>query len=539
MANVAPTYLVDTSGQQWQLAATNDGRYSTNKVSGQVAVAAILLADTQITKVYRVTIVPSPPPPGQAAGDVIATPTSSSSSQTQILVNSPDGNLWAIQYANQYIEVLPFTCVVTFLQMAIDLSNRLADPNMVFWTLAELKLYIIEALRTWNALTEIWNAVCVFTAQSPQVWYDLTSLPGSPRLRTVLDTDIYTIMQYHLLEPPSGGTWTGTSQFSITDLQGALQRRRDEMIQLTGCNLGLYTFPSTPNTRNTQLPNTVLEPIRARFVPAVGSPTTMMREDMMAFDGFEPNHLQQTQTPQAWDLITEPPLSMAVDTAPGVAGQYDAIAIQSGPIFFPPTGTLLGVPNDWSWLAKWGALADLWSRDSEATDRERADYCFKRYQDGLKIMQMSNWLVNGRIANVPVDTPSLRETDGFSPEWQNDPNAWPGLVQAGIDLVAPCPVANGTPIGVSMTLVGNAPVPVNDGDCVQVLRDTYDTILDYAQCLAALKMGGAEWKATLELEKKFFSAAKDNNKRLTNLALFSDLIHDEGKREQIAQPRYE
>lgn len=415
MANVAPTYLVDTSGQQWQLAATNDGRYSTNKVSGQVAVAAILLADTQVTKVYRVTIVPTPAPTGQQPGDVIATPTASSSSQTQIIVNSPDGNVWAIQYANGYIEVLSFTCVVTFLQMAIDLSNRLADPNMVFWVLAELKLYIIEALRTWNALTEIWNAVCVFTTQPPQVWYDLTTLPGSPRLRTVLDTDIYTIMQYHLLEPATGGTWTGTSQFSITDLQGALQRRRDELIQLTACNIGQFTFASTPNVRDTQFPNNVLEPIRARFVPAVGNPTTLTREDMLAFDSFESNHLQQSGTPGSWDVVAEPPLSMEVDVAPNVAGNYDAIAVQSGQSFDPPNPTFLGVPNDWSWLAKWGAMADLLSRDSEATDRQRADYCFKRYTQGIKIMQASNWLVNGRIANVPVDTPGLREADAFTP----------------------------------------------------------------------------------------------------------------------------
>lgn len=427
---------------------------------------------------------------------------------------------------------------ITYIAARQQLAARLADPSMVFWSDAELKIWLIEALRTWNALTEFWNADFAFTASAPTVWYDFSKLTGSPRLRTVLDTDLYTAMEFALLEPPTGGTWTGSSQFGIADLQGALQRRRDEIIQVSGCNLqNLPPLPSTPNVRRVFFPDSTLEPRRTRFVPKVGNPVTLSREDTVAFDAFESQHLQTWNLPQAWSVITEPPLAMDVDTAPNVAGTYDVISLQSGVPFSPPASTLLCIPDDWSWLAKWGALSDLLGRDSEATDRPRAEYCIKRYQQGLQIMKASNWLVSGRINGLPVDTPSVFEMDGFSPEWQNNPSAWPNLVQAGIDLMAPCPTAGSTPIGVLVTLVGNAPIPVLDNDFVQVSRDVLDVILDYAQVLASFKMGGGEFQQTKDLEDNFFQFALETNKRLLKTGLFGDLVHLEGKRQDINQPR--
>lgn len=424
---------------------------------------------------------------------------------------------------------------ITFLQARQALAARLADPNNIFWTDFENGLYITEALRIWNSLTEVWNADLAFTT-SAATWYNLSTLSGSPRLRTLTDSYLYTLMQYHLLEPPTGaGTWSGTSQFALSDLQGALQRRRDEVIQVTGCNLAELPLPSTPNIRRTAFPDTVLEPRRVRFLPASGNPTTLFREDTFAFDKFEPGHLQTPKTPEAWSVITGPPLSMDVDTAPNVAGSYDAIVLQSGGNFAPPLVTLLGVPDDFAWVVKYGALYDLLSRDSEATDRPRAAYCLERYQTGLKIMQASNWLLTATVNGVPVDTPSLKEMDSFSPEWQDDASVWPAVVQAGMDFCAPCPVGPG--VGISASLVGNAPVPFADDDFVQASRDIFDVLLDYAQVLACFKMGGSEFFSTKDLEKNFFKAAIDTNKRLKDMGLFRDSIGMEGRRQDIAEPR--
>ena len=66
--------------------------------------------------------------------------------------------------------------------------------------------------------------------------------PTSPRYQTLTDSYLYEVAQYHLLEPPTGnGTWTGTSQFSLADFTQALQRRRDQILQATDCNVGPFS----------------------------------------------------------------------------------------------------------------------------------------------------------------------------------------------------------------------------------------------------------------------------------------------------------
>ena len=426
------------------------------------------------------------------------------------------------------------------------LAARLADPNFLFWTAGELTLYIQEALRTYNALTEVWLSDFVFNATlASGTWYDLSVATGSPRLRTLTDNDLITMMEYHLLEPPNGNAlpWGGTSQFDLNSLETALQQRRDAMIQMTGCNIARNSaLAYTPGINRVTFDDTVLEPRRVRIVPASGfglSGLTLSKEDMLSFDYFEPAHNLTPALPMAWSIVCGPPLAMDTDTAPNVAGVYDLIYLASGPTFAAGTQTLLGVPDDWAWVAKWGALADLLGRESEATDRERAAYSLNRFNEGIKIMQQSNWIVRALIAGVPVDTPSLAEMDWYSPEWEQNSAAMTSLISAGTDWVAPCPVATGSQsIGVLATLVGNAPVPVNATDYVQISRDTWDAVLDYAQHLAAFKMGGKEFSDTLPLYQNFQLRAVQENKRLLNMGLMTDVVHMQGRREDIEQERY-
>lgn len=415
------------------------------------------------------------------------------------------------------------------------LSGRLYGS--AFWTPAELQVWLNEALRTWNALTEQWNQDFVFASGAS--WNNLGTLAGSPRLRTVTDTQIYTAMQYHLLEPPTGaGTWTGTNQFNLAGLQFALQKRRDEMIQATSCNLTNFSVASTPGSQRFLLPDTTLEPQRMRFipVPAFGPPITMTREDTQAFQWFDPEYLQSDELPQSWAVSAEPPLSFDVDHAPNLPGSFDVIALKSGPVFAPPAATLLGVPDDWSWLAKWGALADLLGRESEATDVERAAYCLKRFTDGLQIMRGSNWLLQANLNGVVCDTPSLFEQDasyGNTAEWQGNPDIFPVLVNAGMDFVYAAP----SPQSVNVKLVGNQPIPTTGADFIQVSRDVFDVVLSYAQRLASFKMGGAEFSATKGLEDDFYRAALATNKRLALIGIYDDVLHTQGQREQELVPR--
>lgn len=478
-----------------------------------------------------------------------------------------------------------------------QLALRLADTANVYWSDAENGLYIQKALRMFNALTYTWRTDFIFNSTS--LWNSLGSLTGSPRLRTLTDTNSYTMIEYHLLEPPSGGIWTGTSQFTINDLSEALQHRRDEMLEVSNCNQSLLAnIPLTPNTRRTTLPDTVIDVERVRYLPlqatttgtaALGASTiavasvtgilsgqlvigtgvaypttvsgvgsasitisqpttgvvsgtlqfftasTLYRDDSVALEFYQaPLYQQNSGSPQAFSLSSEPPLSWDVNIPPTQPGVYEAVILQPGTPFNPPTSTLLGIPNDFAWVLEWGALADLLGRQSEATDRQRAGYCLRRYQDGLNMLIKTPWIMLGNVNGVACDVPSIAAMDRYMSEWDSTPATFgPCVVIGGIDLLA-APVGS----GIGVTVLGNAPVPVADTDYVQVSQSNWDVVLDLAQSLACFKMGGADFQQALELETRAIQACAAENTRLKSMGSFSDILVQRGQAQDRNQERY-
>ena len=442
-----------------------------------------------------------------------------------------------------------------------QLAERLANSGLVrFWTDAECGVYIIKALRMFNALTFTWKTDFVFDLPlTSSVWNSLGLISGSPRLRTLTDNDAFVNMEYHLLEPPTGGTWTGTSQFNIADLSQALQRRRDEMIKVSNCNQSLMTgIPLTPDTRRTVLPDTVIDVTRVRYMPipppgsgfgeggfgeggfggSPGNPNagfTLFRDDVVALEFYEDDFWQaQEDTPQTFMVSSEAPLTFDVDIPPTLPGTYEAVVLQSGTPFDPPAATLLGVPDDYAWVLEWGALSDVLGRESESTDRQRADYCLKRYQDGLNLMQKTPWIMLAKVDGQAVTIDAMDAADNYMPEWDSDPSTFgPCLISVGIDFFA-APTGH----GIGVTVLGNAPIPVEDDDQVQVSRSNWDTVLDLAQVFACFKMGGDEFQQALEIEKRAILACAMENSRLRSTGSFSDIIVQRGQIQDFNQNRY-
>ena len=489
---------------------------------------------------------------------------------------------------------------LTYATARQQLANRLAITNSLsttFWTDTECGLYIKKALRMFNALTYTWKQDFVFN--STTLWNSLGLLANSPRLRTLTDTDAYTMIEYHLLEPPTGGTWTGTSQFTISDVAQALQRRRDEMLQASNCNQHLLTgIALTSNTRRTILPDNVIDVERVRYQPllatttgtaalgdtsitvvsltgiAIGQlvtgtgiaypttvtglgsssvtlsqavtgavsgtlqffgATTLYRDDTVAQEFYEaPLYQQNSGTPQTFMLSSEPPLSFDVDVPPNQPGTYEAVVLQSGAAFTPPTATLLGIPNDFAWVLEWGALADLLGRETEATDRQRAAYCLRRYQDGLNLLLKTPWAMLGKVNGVACDMPSIVAMDRYMPEWDATPSDFgPCIVLGGVDFLA-APVGS----GIGLTVLANAPVPTLDADYVQVSRSNWDIVLDMAQSLACFKQGGDEFQQALALETRAIQACAAENSRLKSTGSFSDILIERGQAQDRNQQRY-
>jgi len=441
----------------------------------------------------------------------------------------------------------------TSLQAEQSLALRLNDTANVRWSKAELNLYIAEALRFYNCLTQTWiqNWTATYTSAS-KTWQSTGSSanalvggnPTSPRYQTLTDSYVYTVAQYHLLEPPTGnGTWTGTNQFSLTDFVDALQGRRDTILQIAGCYMGPLSVSMTPGTNSVQLPDSIPQSVldlrRVRFIPVAGVPSTLYREDGMAFEYFNNGGLQSGGPPLSWDVLAGPPLYLTFDEPANVPNTLDILAMLSGGTITPPTASPLLIPDDWSWVLKFGMMADLLREEGESQDLQRAEYCEKRFEEGMKLMVEMPWLTQARIDNVPCDTPPVILADEQDYEWQTNSAAQPGIVRGGIDLFAVSPpIPASTNVSVTLSLVGNAPIPASDGDYIQVSRDVLDAILDEAQHLAMFKDGGQDFMSSMTLHKNFINTAMETNQRLRESGIFPTDIRPPVSKQSEAQPRF-
>ena len=149
------------------------------------------------------------------------------------------------------------------------------------------------------------------------------------------------------------------------------------------------------------------------------------------------------------------------------------------------------------------------------------------------------WLTQARIDNVPCDTPSVEEADNFDNEWQSNPDAQTQIVRGGIDLFAVSPtIPTGGSVSVTLSLVGNAPIPATDGAYMQVSRDVLDVILDEAEHLAQFKHGGAEFAQSMPLHQNIIKMAVETNRRLRESGIFATTLRPPVSRQDEAQPRY-
>ena len=394
-----------------------------------------------------------------------------------------------------------------------DMGSRLYDPGHVHWTVAELTVYIQEALRTYNALTNHFRDQASFSSASPEAFYDLPTVLPTLRAQTYTVGDAVNQLCYHLLEPiPNAGLWVGTEQFSLQDLLSALQEARDTFLFETGIvqTKAILSADPFPASGILELPEDVIAMRRLGWRTSDGITTLLRRDDQWGLTNYRPDwQTSSANPPRAYSVSTQPPLKVQLAPISSVGADIDYVSVNRGTTIAPDTlSESLGVPNDWAWVVVFGALGQLLQRDGLALDPLRASYCQQRWDHGVKMARNAAVVLNAFIGGTQAQVSSLADADFYSASWPLVPGTPRRVLTAGHTVVALCPPP-GVPSGggdysVTLQVVRNAPIPTALSDYLQIGPELTNDLLDYAQCLALVKEGPAQIAASKSLLEQFF-----------------------------------
>lgn len=429
-----------------------------------------------------------------------------------------------------------------------ELALRLSDAGNVFWVDDELGNYVIEALRTWGALTGYWRDRGTFNTVAGTTWYDLpASLPNLLGY-TVTDRDLVRDIQRHLIEPATGISWTGSEMWTLADVTSAIERRRNQFLAETGRVVSHITQTTNPPPNGrVAIDESIIDIRRLAWRqpddttnpddPILGAYSALWRSDEWEMDAFSPDAQMTPSDPAVYSVTALPPVTLLLSPPPANSGTLDMLVVESGPNLDPATGVVLGIPDDFCWIIKWGALADLLSGSALGRDPARAAYCEQRWQQGIQLATLMPCVLQVAINSFGANVLPVAAMDADSPDWQNAEPAQPTLaVMGGPNLLGMSSPPDDI-YGVTVDVVRNAPIPAEAASPVQIGREELDVLIDYAFHLASFKEGGIEFDGSVQNLTRMIRMAAIKNSKLRAQSSFFDALGSLAIRDTIRRPR--
>jgi hypothetical protein len=432
---------------------------------------------------------------------------------------------------------------ISFATAISELLFRLGDSGGVHWTVAECQRYLLESLRVWNAITFFSRSRGSFSTTAGQTFYDLPTVLPSLRAYTLKDADLVTDLEYQLEEPVATSTWLGTPMFNLSILTQVLQRRRDRFLFETGAVVTHETNAVTPDANGrVALVADAFTVRRAAWVSG-GITTALMRDTEWGLNAY--NRAWRTPvgasavSPKAYSVGVTPPLTVQLAPPPTAVGVIDYLALIIGSTLNPAAGVLLGIPDDYAWVVKWGALGDLFNAPGPSNDPIRAKIAQTMWELGVKMSTRAAVVLDGIIATNLVRITGINEADTFKRSWQNTTGVPSTVLSVSQNLIGLSPVPDNLgPYTVTLDVVRNQPVPVLLTDCFfEGGVELTAALIDYAEFLARFKEGPEQAQEAMQLLESFLNETKTQEARdAAQMLVARSSLLDEGERSEVVMP---
>lgn len=444
---------------------------------------------------------------------------------------------------------------LTFLQSKDALATRLSDTSKIFWTDLELGTYIKESLRTWNLVAQYYREKTVFNTSTNLAFYDLTSSnnpnsitggtgslvnnPPSLLGYSLKDRDLINQIEYHLIEPitTNWASWGGTDQFTMDDLTRAIERRRNLFLLLAGSHISHSQVVPSLNGLS-YLSDSIQQIRRASWITLDSNYIPLWPTDEDEASNLSTNWINSPSTPSTFSVILNNPISIQLIPPSLDTGTLDLLSINNPTNLNEVVGALLSIPDDCAWIIKFGAMADLLAKDGQAFDPVRSEYCEKRFIEGVRFAIASGTILTAMLDGLAISPCDISELDSFNPSWQSTSSSPTNLAIIGRNLICLSPVPDSAEHSIQLDVIRNMPIPSSDSDFVQIGKENFDCILDYATHLAFFKVGGAEFQSTIQLADRFMQQALLSNSKLKAEARNYSIMKGYSNKEEIDRKRF-
>ena len=392
-----------------------------------------------------------------------------------------------------------------------------------FYTETEMGVYLIEAFRIWNLLTGHFRASSAVTTTGSTIFYD-TAL----QLQTVTEQTLLHDIQYHTLETPNSGASLGSDMWTIGEWVDYANSRAARFTAETKLVLSRETpFASVIDQSQYDLGTSVstdlLEVHRVAWLDASGNSHGLREDSTLTYDRLLPTWTTAaaSQEPEAYVRAGRPQLKMEILPAPDAAGTVDVLYTKR-PTQLPQTAdtTALEIPNDFVPYIKWGTMADLFAKEGQANDPQKAQYCEARWREGIIIARavlQRQMHLRVEFAGVPLDSETLESMDFGADGWQVDDSTPVDWMPVGLTKIAVHPAHSAGSGTLDIDGLTSFVIPSGDSVFPDIPHSDVERILDYAHHLATFKQGGVEFQSSFKLLENFMNAAKDADLR-ANLA---------------------
>jgi hypothetical protein len=212
--------------------------------------------------------------------------------------------------------------------------------------------------------------------------------PELPPATTYSDTmcRMLSEIQRHLLEPTIDGGITWSSLWSADEVLRFVNERLERFLLETGILRTRATSVVAAGTSSVDVPSDSVDLRRVAW--DTGTATSgLPRVDPFGMDAGSVGWQGGTGVPYAYIEEPLPPLSIRLVSTPSANGTLDVLYVRAETV----TGQCslaIPIPAMFVPFVKYGVMADMLSKEGEASDPQRAAYCEQRFGEGVELARL-------------------------------------------------------------------------------------------------------------------------------------------------------